>query len=129
MTVEFTAHNIRLDNGLLTKPGRGRSMEAYPKFVSAKRILDTVFPGEKSRFRLADLGCLEGGYAVEFARMGFQVVGLEVRESNIAACHYVKANTNLPNLEFVKDNAWNLARYGTFDCVFCSGLLYHLDQP
>jgi hypothetical protein len=104
-------------------------MEAYPWFVSARRILDTVFPGDKGGYRLADLGCLEGGYAVEFARMGFQVVGIEVREANIAACRYVKANTNLPNLEFVRDNAWNVAQYGPFDAVFCCGLLYHLDRP
>jgi len=129
VSLDFTAHNIRLDSGVFTKPEQGVSMEAYPWFVSAKRILDTVFPGDKSRLRLADLGCLEGGYAVEFARMGFQVLGLEVRESNIAACRYVKANTDLPNLQFVQDDAWNLARYGTFDAIFCCGLLYHLDRP
>ena len=129
MSFEFTAHNIRLDNGAFTKPEKGISMEAYPSFISARRVLDTVFHGDKSGFRLADLGCLEGGYAVEFARMGFQVLGLEVRESNIAACDYVKANTNLPNLQFVKDDAWNVAKYGTFDAIFCRGLLYHLDRP
>ena len=61
--------------------------------------------------------------------MGFQVLGIEVREANIAACNYVKANTNLPNLEFIKDDARNIAKYGVFDVVFCSGLLYHLDKP
>jgi len=105
------------------------SMVDYPWFISARRILETVFPGDKSHLRLADLGCLEGGYAVEFARMGFQVLGLEVRELNYVACRYVKANTDLPNLEFVKDNAWNIGKYGTFDAVFCCGLLYHLDKP
>jgi SAM-dependent methyltransferase len=104
-------------------------MDAYPWFISARRILDVVFPGDKSRFRLADLGCLEGGYAVEFARLGFRVLGLEVRENNFAACRHVKANTHLPALEFVRDDAWNIARYGTFDAVFCCGLLYHLDRP
>jgi len=88
-----------------------------------------VFPGDKKHVRLADLGCLEGGYAVEFARMGLQVLGMEVREANIAACSYVKSNTNLPNLEFVKDDAWNIAKHGVFDVIFCCGLLYHLDRP
>jgi len=69
-----------------------------------------VFPGDKSDLRLADLGCLEGGFAVEFARMGFQVLGVEVREANIPACKYVKANTNLPNLEFIKDDARSIAK-------------------
>src|SRR4029077_15556991 len=129
MDTEFTAHNIRLDNGSLTKPDVGHSMDANGWFVSARRVLDTVFPGDKSRYRLADLGCLEGGVAVEFARMGFQVLGIEVREANIAACNYEKAHTNLPHLEFIKDDARNIAKYGIFDVVFCSGLLYHLDKP
>lgn len=129
MTIEFTAHNIRLDDGTFTKPDIGYSMESYPWFVSARRILETVFPGDKKQLRLADLGCLEGGYAVEFARMGFQVVGVDVREANIAACNYVKSKTNLPNLTFFQDDVWNIARYGKFDVIFCCGLLYHLDQP
>lgn len=129
MTVDFTAHNIRLDDGTLTKPDYGLSMEAYPWLVSARRILETVFPGDKKHLRLADLGCLEGGYAVEFARMGFQVLGIEVRDANLAACNYVKSKTSLPNLVFVKDNAWNIGNYGMFDVIFCCGLLYHLDQP
>jgi SAM-dependent methyltransferase len=129
MSVEFTAHNIRLDDGTFTKPDVGYSMDAHPLFVSARRVLETVFPGDKRNFRLADLGCLEGGYAVEFARMGFQVLGVEVRDANIEACKYVQSRTNLPNLSFVKDNALNIATHGTFDAIFCCGLLYHLDKP
>jgi hypothetical protein len=129
MAFEFTEHNIHLDNGTFTKPEMGFSMETHPWFVSARRILNTVFPGDKNHLRLADLGCLEGGYAVEFARMGFQVVGIEIREANIRLCQYVKANTNLPSLEFIKDDAWNIKKYGLFDVVFCCGLLYHLDKP
>ena len=104
-------------------------METVSWFVSARRILEAIFPGDRKRLRLADVGCLEGGYAVEFARMGFQVVGIEVREANIVACNYVKSKTNLPNLKFVKDDAFNIAKYGVFDVVFCCGLLYHLDRP
>jgi SAM-dependent methyltransferase len=129
MAVEFTGHNIRLDDGTFTKPESTRSMEDHPWFIAARGILETVFPGDKSQFRVADVGCLEGGYAVEFARLGFQVLGIEVRESNIAACNYVKSKTDLPNLEFAHDNALNIAKYGEFDAVFCCGLLYHLDRP
>jgi hypothetical protein len=35
----------------------------------------------------------------------------------------------LPNLEFVQDDVWNTANYGTFDVAFCCGLFYHLEQP
>lgn len=129
MTIEFTAHNIRLDDGTFTKPDLGYSMDAHPWLVSARRIMEALFPGDKKHLRLVDLGCLEGGYSVEFARMGFQVLGIDVRDANIAACNYVKSKTLLPNMTFVKDDVWNVAKYGTFDITFCCGLLYHLDKP
>jgi 2-polyprenyl-3-methyl-5-hydroxy-6-metoxy-1,4-benzoquinol methylase len=128
MDIKFTAHNILLDDGNCTLQGVV-PVASSDWFIAAKRIFNTVFPGSKSSYRIADLGCLEGGFSVEFARMGFNVVGIEVRESNILACNYVKEHVNLPNLEFVQDDVWNLAKYGSFDAVFCCGLLYHLDRP
>src|ERR1700704_4032329 len=77
--IQFTYHNIRLDDGTFTKPGFTHSMVDYPWFISARGVLETMFPGDKTQLRLADVGCLEGGYAVEFARMGFKVLGIEVR--------------------------------------------------
>jgi SAM-dependent methyltransferase len=127
--ISFTSHNIRLDDGSFTKPEAGVSIDAHPWFLAAKRILDATFPGDKSELRIADLGCLEGGYTVEFARLGFRALGLDVRESNIEACRYVKSRVDLPQLEFVRDDVWNIASYGAFDATFCCGLLYHLDKP
>lgn len=65
----------------------------------------------------------------EFARMGLNVLGFEIRESNLQACRYIKANTNLPNLDFIQADAWDVHQYGKFDIIFCCGLLYHIDQP
>lgn len=127
--VSFTAHNIRLDDGTRTKPELGVTMDRHPHFISAKRVLSVIFPGTKSGIRLVDLGCCEGGYSVEFARMGFDVLGIEVRESNFAASTFVKQRTHLPNLAFVRDDVWNVTKYGRFDITFCCGLLYHLDRP
>jgi len=127
--MQFIAHNIMLDNGVQTKPEVGYTMDQYPVLKAAKRILKLVFPGDKRRFRIDDIGCLEGGYAVEFARMGFEALGIEIRKGNFEACMYVKNNTDLPNLSFVQDDAWNVCRYGQFDVTFCSGLLYHFDKP
>ena len=127
--IEFTAHNIRLDDGRFTNSALGQPIDEHPWCLSATRILNTVFPTDRSKTRVVDLGCLEGGYSVAIARMGFNVLGVEVRESNMAACRYVKANTNLPNLAFVRDDVWNLKNHGPFDAAFCCGLLYHLDRP
>ena len=73
MGVTFTGHNIRLDDGSCTLPSIGLVMSDYPWFRSARRVLDLALPGDRRRYRLADLGCLEGGFSVEFARLGFDV--------------------------------------------------------
>lgn len=61
--------------------------------------------------------------------MGFRATGLEVRDSSIAACRWVQSRVNLPQLSFVQDDAWNAGKHGTFDAVFCCGLLYRIDRP
>lgn len=129
MPIRFAAHNIRLDDGTYTKPDEGITIAIDPTFLAAKRVVDLVFPGPKDHLKLADLGCLEGGYSVEFARLGFDVLGLDVRQVNIDACRYVQSRVNLPNLQFVLDNALNIEKYGSFDVMFCCGLFYHLDKP
>ncbi|HRO57505.1 MAG TPA: methyltransferase domain-containing protein [Nitrosomonas europaea] len=125
----FTAHNVLLDNGIYTKPESPGTIDKEPVFLSAKHILNLVFPLNKEAFNILDLGCLEGGYTTEFARMGFNATGIEVRDINYECCMYVKNHTRLPNLNFVKDDVLNVERYGIFDAVFCCGLLYHLDRP
>jgi 2-polyprenyl-3-methyl-5-hydroxy-6-metoxy-1,4-benzoquinol methylase len=125
----FTAHNIRLDDGSFTKPELGYQMEDLPLLKFSKQLLRLAFPGGLAGKRIVDLGCLEGGYAVSFAREGMQALGIEIRQSNFANCLSVKQATNLPNLEFACDDVRNLENYGRFDAVFCCGLLYHLDQP
>lgn len=125
---EFTAHNILLDNGEMTWPDGGPHYGLHPWTNSVKRLLALLYPDPEG-VRVADLGCLEGGWSVEIARMGFDVTGIEIRAANIAACNYVKAHTNLPNLRFVQDDVRNIADHGHFDVVLCSGLLHHLQEP
>jgi SAM-dependent methyltransferase len=126
---EFTAHNILLDDKTFTMDAHRPTMNIDSRFLSASRVFKSVLHAEKSQIRIADLGCLEGGYATEFARLGYDTLGIEVRDSNFAACEYVKEKTNLPNLHFAQDTALNLANYGRFDGVFLCGLLYHLENP
>jgi ubiquinone/menaquinone biosynthesis C-methylase UbiE len=127
----FTAHNILLDNGEYTKPEIPISIDAEPWMKSASKILKLVFPNKNNEnpIKIVDLGCLEGGHSVEFARMGFETLGIEVRDSNFNCCEYVLNKVNLPNLKFVKDDVLNISKYDDFDASFCCGLLYHLDRP
>ena len=81
-----------------------------------------------SQCRILDLGCLEGLFSLEFALHGCEVVGLEFREHNVAKARARASAINCRNVEFVQDNACNISieKYGKFDAIICSGLLYHL---
>lgn len=63
------------------------------------------------------------------------VVAVEGRESNIRVCEKVKQRYGLDHATFVLQNIENLAKgetprfTGSFDLVFCLGLLYHLPAP
>jgi SAM-dependent methyltransferase len=81
--------------------------------------------------RVLDLGCFEGAISHNLALMGADVVGLEVRETNIARCNFVAESVGLPNARYVQGDMLALDRLelGQFDLIVCSGVLYHVDAP
>ena len=127
--VDFTAHNIVFLDGEQTRA----SEPPIHRSTQTRAILRTVllaFAGRNpATVRVADLGCLEGGYSVELARAGYETLGIEAREENFACCEYVAERAGLSNLRFARDDVRNLEVYGTFDAVLCIRLLYHLDSP
>ena len=129
MQPTFIAHNIRLDDGRTTMPELPWTLDQSSVVHATGRLLDLAFPAGRAGRSIVDVGCLEGGHTVEFARTGMIATGLEVRDSNLANCRYVQRNLHLDTLRFVQDDAMNIARHGPFDAVFACGLLYHLDRP
>ena len=125
----FTAHNVLLPDGTYTFPEVGVTMERFPWYLAAIRIMRTVFPNGVEGRSLVDLGCLEGGYTLEFAKAGLDALGIEVRQNNFDNCQTILKAFKLSNLRFVKDDVWNCPVYGAHDITFCCGLLYHLDRP
>ena len=124
----FTAHRIEYAPGVWTIPDGGDDPSIAP---STAVVLDQA-RGDLSRMRILDVGCLEGGYAATFARLGArEVVGLEIRDVNLARCRFLQERLGLSNLSFVKGDAKTMSRdeLGVFDLVFASGILYHLDDP
>ena len=105
----------------------------WEEYSWCKSVIDSINvyfpPAARPGIRVADLGTLEGGYAVAMARHGYQVVGFESRQVNLDKCLYVQQHLNLPNLSFVLDDVKNLDKYERFDVYICNGLLYHLDKP
>lgn len=125
----FTAHNIRLPNGTTTMEAGKPLLADEPSLKATMRMLNLIYGGNLAQRSILDLGCLEGGYALEFAKAGMNSKGLDVRQSNIDNCELIADAFKLPNLSFVKDDCWNIAKYGPVDIMFCCGLLYHLDRP
>ncbi len=108
--MEFTSHNIQLPDGSRTMAEKWLLNEGH-HCKAIMRTLNLVFPPtDRNGLRIVDLGCLEGGYAVEFARAGFDVLGIEARQDNIDKCEYVADKVGLRNLSFVQDDVRNLAK-------------------
>jgi hypothetical protein len=125
----WTASNIHLEDHFYTIGERIQGDE-----VKLRRILQVVSDTTRrplNSLRVLDLACHEGIYAIEFARHGASVLGIEGREAHIEKARFVKDTLSLTNLEIVQDDVRNLSKdkYGYFDVVLCLGILYHLDVP
>jgi SAM-dependent methyltransferase len=125
----FTAHNIVFPDGSQTRPGATPLADSELARSAVRMATKICPPTAQRRPRVVDLGCLEGGYTVEFARAGYAALGVEARSESVARCRYVQGRLGLENLSFVQDDVRNLKDHGEFDIVFCCGLLYHLDYP
>ena len=81
--------------------------------------------------RLLDLASLEGNYTIELAKHGAHCLGVEARIANLMKAKFVARQLGLAEAQFVQDDVRNVTRekYGMFDGILCSGILYHLDVP
>lgn len=100
-------------------------------FPAVVRLVEDFIDKPFNELRVLDLACFEGGMSIECAQHGASVLGIEGREANIKKAIFTKDMLGLSNLEFIQDDVRNLsvAKYGTFDVVICSGILYHLHYP
>jgi SAM-dependent methyltransferase len=73
-----------------------------------------------------DVACGTGYFSNVLCEVGFDVLGVDVRATNVA-----QARSRFPSLKFAIADAeeLQLMRQGTFDLVLCFGLLYHLENP
>ena len=124
----WTAHNIRLAEGLYTLSEHPAGDEV--KLRRVVQIVSDLFDARLSELRVLDLACLEGMYALEFARRGSEVVAIEGREANLAKARFSARALGL-EIDFRLEDVRNLSReeHGEFDVVLCLGILYHLDAP
>ncbi len=83
--------------------------------------------------RVLELGALEGGHAIGLSHLpGVEfVLGVEGRRENLARARLAQELYEVSNVEFVEADLEQarLADFGSFDAIFCCGLLYHLPEP
>lgn len=123
--IVFRHHNVMLPGSRQTRPGCPLTADREDVRQAVALLKEHIEPGSS----VADIGCLEGGFSFEFARNGYITTGFEVRESNVARCNALAAAMPGLPLWFEHENCWNIGEHGTFEAVYCGGLLYHLDYP
>jgi SAM-dependent methyltransferase len=125
---DWTAHPVMLPGGISTMEHLNANHFLYLHRVVqiAKDVVGSSLRGA----RVLDLACLEGGFAVEFALCGADVVAVEGRLNNLRKLEYVKEELGLSNIYAVHGDVRDVSvkGYGIFDCVLCLGILYHLDR-
>jgi SAM-dependent methyltransferase len=122
----WTAHNIRLADGLFTISERPTGDEVKLRRVT--QVVSDLFGGRFDGLRVLDLACLEGMYALELARRGAGVTAIEGREANLEKARFAGRTLGL-EVEWRQEDVRDLSRdrHGEFDVVLCLGILYHLD--
>jgi hypothetical protein len=107
---------------------RGNLKIPHTRLKRIVQIASDVVGKPLSECKVLDLGSLDGLFSIEFAQHGAETLGIEVREENIRKAIFCKEVLNLKNLEFKLEDVRNITveKYGTFDIIICSGLLYHL---
>jgi SAM-dependent methyltransferase len=90
------------------------------------------FGGRLAEIRAIDVGCHEGFYSIALARAGAKsVLGVDVREANLAKARFVGEALGLTNVEWRQANCEDLRveETGQFELCLFLGLLYHLENP
>lgn len=118
-------YDILLAEGVWT---RGNLEIPHTRLKRVTQIMKDLSIKSLNECRILDLGCLDGQFAIEFAMNGADVVGIEGREANIKKAIFARDILKLHKLKFVRDDVRNISieKYGKFDIVLCSGIIYHL---
>lgn len=132
--VRWTSHNFRVSAEHTTMDVAEQPLVGdLVKTRTIKRTLRRFMgrDGSLAGRRVIDLGCLEGGIALEMAREDMDVLGVEGRAANFEKCRLLADYFALPTLRFEHLDVKQLspATHGHFDAALCLGLLYHLDDP
>jgi SAM-dependent methyltransferase len=116
-------------NSQMGPPGKGTELFDQQKYLEINearmRHLESLKLPLKDKTVL-DVGCGIGHLAQFFVRRGCRVVCVDGRQENIDELRSRYPGIKASVIDVEKDS---LDQFGTFDIIFCYGLLYHLENP
>jgi 2-polyprenyl-3-methyl-5-hydroxy-6-metoxy-1,4-benzoquinol methylase len=117
--------NFELTDGIWTQ---APSRSPNPRVTKILQIASDLTKKPLSHCRVLDLACANGHFSLEFALRGASVLGIEGRDANIQKAIFAKEVFGLENLTFAQEDVRTISkeRFGEFDIIVCSGILYHL---
>ena len=125
----WRADNLRLAKNVYTI---GEGLEGHEARV--RRAVQTVADLAASRIkglRILDLGCGEGGFALELGKQGAEVVAIERRAALAEKAEFAREALGLRHVEILRGDVRRLSpeTHGFFDVVLALGILDRLDAP
>jgi SAM-dependent methyltransferase len=123
------SHNVHIGHGVWTITDGQATQNSHLRHV-LQQAADAV-RAPLDGLRVLDLACEEGGYAIELARRGAHVVGVEGRADNVGRARWAAQASGAEGCEFLVRDVREIDRteLGGFDLVLNLGILYHLDAP
>jgi tRNA (mo5U34)-methyltransferase len=120
-------HNIHLPDGNQTEPNH--FLGDFPTFKWEK--IKNAVPENLTGWKVLDIGCNAGFYAVELAKRGAEVLAVDLDTHYLKQAEWVAEKFGLNDrISFRQMQVYDFAQYrGTFDLVWFMGVFYHLRYP
>lgn len=126
----WNAYDFELHEGVYTKGGTS-TWKVEPRLAHFTQLVGDLAPRPIGELRVLDLACLEGIFALELAKRGAEVVGIEGRRAHVERAVFAARVLELDEVTFLQEDVRALSseKHGQFDVILCLGILYHLDAP
>lgn len=109
------------------------SYTEYTRYGDFKRldfIIQSIEEHKKNQYnhqiRILDVGCATGNISFPLARLGYNIVGIDL---NTELIDYAKSKNTFKNARFEVGDAENLSLEGIFDVIICSEIFDYLKKP
>jgi 2-polyprenyl-3-methyl-5-hydroxy-6-metoxy-1,4-benzoquinol methylase len=115
--------------GLTSGPGPYFSADRRPSIAAQYLGFE---PGSLQGMNVLELGPLEGAHTYQLAKLGAdRIIAIEANAEAFLKCLIVKEILQTPRCRFLLGDCLKFLQesHDQFDMIFCSGILYHMENP